>query len=262
MCAAKVKSWGEIADWYDKKQGERGDLWHRTLIDPTLLSVIGDCRGSEVLDLGCGNGYLARRLARKGAVMAAVDQSAKMIKNAKAHDPKNRLKITYLRADAANLRFPEESFDLVFANMSLMDIEDAEGAVGEVARVLKRGGRFVASICHPCFDTNMNSGWISEKLPGEKRRVYRKVRGYRLPSSGAVPWRLKSGEKTFTVGFHRPLSWYARVLWSNGLPITALEEPEPTDEFHRRESEQEGDLDSPGLREVPLQLVIEARKIG
>ena len=96
----KLKNWEDISDWWDNKQGESGDLWHRSLIDPVLLKLIGDCRGKEILDLGCGNGYLARRLAREGARVTAIDSSLRMIKNAQARDPKNTLKITYIHTDA------------------------------------------------------------------------------------------------------------------------------------------------------------------
>lgn len=62
-----VEAWEELAAWYDEKMGDEGDLWHRTLIDTGLLQVLGPVRGLELLDLGCGNGYLCRRFAREGA---------------------------------------------------------------------------------------------------------------------------------------------------------------------------------------------------
>ena len=253
--------WEGLADWYDRKQGETGDLWHRTLIDPGLLRVVGECRGKDILDLGCGNGYLSRRLAVKGARMTAVDGSSRMIKNAKARDRGSGVR--YLRSDAGRLKgIPDAKFDLVFANMSLMDMSDssAEGALGEVARVLRRGGRFVASISHPCFDVMSNSGWVAEKSAGEDPVVYRKVTGYREAFSEKVPWRMVDGSRRYTVGYHRPLSWYARVLSSKGLAITAMEEPEPTREFVEAE-QRGGDLDGPGALEVPLHLVIEAVRL-
>lgn len=61
-----IRDWQDFADWWDKKQGEDGDLWHRTLIDPAVLRVLGDVHSKEVLDLGCGNGYFSRRLALMG----------------------------------------------------------------------------------------------------------------------------------------------------------------------------------------------------
>ena len=252
--------WEGLADWYDRKQGETGDLWHRTLIDPGLLRVVGECRGKDILDLGCGNGYLSRRLAVKGARMTAVDGSSRMIKNAKARDRGSGVR--YLRSDAGRLKgIPDAKFDLVFANMSLMDIEDAEGAIREAARVLKEGGRFVASISHPCFDIMSNSSWVAEKAPSEPVRVFRKVTGYRKQFSQDVKWNVGDGRKKSTRGFHRPLSWYARTLSGNGLAITRLEEPEPTSEFIRKEQEDPGDLDAPGFLEVPLHLVIEAVRV-
>jgi ubiquinone/menaquinone biosynthesis C-methylase UbiE len=257
-----LKEWEDLSDWYDKKQGEAGDLWHRELIDPVLLRVIGNCRGLSVLDLACGNGYISRRLARSGAKVTALDSSPKMVKNARAHDPKNSLKIRYIVSEATRMAgIPDGSLDLVFANMSLMDIEDAEGAVAEVSRVLKKGGRFVASIPHPCFLVESNSGWVMEKNAFEPPKVYRKVRAYRKLFSEKVPWRVGETERRFTREFHRPLSWYARVLSSSGMAITALEEPEPTKEFLEKEAEKEGDLDSKGFLEVPLHLVIEATKL-
>ncbi len=252
-----MTSWEELSDWYDRKQGESGDLWHRALIDPVLLRLIGDCRDKEILDLGCGNGYLARRFAREGARVTAVDSSFRMIKNAQAHDPENTLKIVYIHSDANRLNMVNDaSFDVVFANMSLMDIEDAEGAVREVSRVLKgSGGRFVASISHPCFDNGSNSGWITEKTAGEPRRTYRRIRAYRRPFSEDILWKLENNERKFTKSYHRPLNWYGRILSSKGLAITALEEPEPTEEFLEKEE------DSPGFIEVPLHLVFEAIKL-
>src|SRR5713101_584599 len=257
-----MSDWEDLSDWYDKKQGETGDLWHRALIDPPLLKLIGSCQGKDVLDLGCGNGYLSRRLARDGARVTAVDSSTKMIQNAKTHDPNNSLGIRYMVANANRMSdIKDASHDLVFANMSLMDIEDAEGTIHEVARILKSPkGRFVASISHPCFDTGSQSGWVMEKWAFDRPKIYRKVRAYRTPFSDKIPWALSSGLQKHTLGFHRPLNWYASIFNKNGLYITALEEPMPTEEFLRKEREYEDDLDAKGFLEVPLHLVFEAVK--
>ena len=63
---ANDHGWEQMAAWYDEKMGDEGDLWHRALIDPTLLQVLGPVAGQRLLDLACGNGYLARRFARLG----------------------------------------------------------------------------------------------------------------------------------------------------------------------------------------------------
>ena len=177
-----------------------------------------------------------------------------MIKNARAHDSEDALKIAYIHSDADKLdSIRKESFDVVFANMSLMDIEDARGAISEVARVLKKGGRLVASICHPCFDNGSKSGWLVEKgMSGTT--TYRRIRAYRKPFKERTPWK-SAGKTRYTLSFHRPLNWYARVLHLSGLAITALEEPEPTEEFVKEER------DATGFAEVPLHLVFEAVKL-
>lgn len=253
-----MRDWEDLADWYDKKQGDTGDLWHRALIDPVLLRLLGDCRGKDVLDLGCGNGYLSRRLARKKARVTAVDSSLRMIKIARSHDPKSALKIRYLRSDASRLtRIANSSFDIVLANMSLMDIEDAARAIREASRVLRAGGKFVASICHPCFDNGLSSDWVAVKSTLQEPRVYRRVRGYRNLSAEKTPWRVGAKGRKYTRSFHRPLNWYARTLNSSGLAITGLEEPEPTKEL----LEGEDYLTGLGFLEVPLHLVIEAVKV-
>jgi len=257
-----VKDWEEIADWYNEKQGDTGDLWHRALIDPVLLRVVGTSRGKEILDLGCGNGYLSRKLARSGAKVTAVDSSQRMIRNARAHDPNGSLGISYVCCDARRMAvIPSSKFDLVFGNMSLMDIGDAEGAVKEVSRVLRSGGRFVASISHPCFDVMSNSRWIAEKRMGSPPVVYRQVTGYRKSFSEKVPWNSSQNRKSYTESYHRPLNWYARVFRNCGMAITKLEEPAPTREFIEEEQKEQGDFDGVGFLEVPLHLVIEAVKL-
>jgi ubiquinone/menaquinone biosynthesis C-methylase UbiE len=103
-----------------------------------------------------------------------------MILHAREREAKNPTGTEYLVADAALLdSLADGSFDLVVAGMALMDIVDAEGALREAGRVLRAGGRFVASMIHPCFDTGEeNSCWVAERYAYETR-VFRKVGRYR-----------------------------------------------------------------------------------
>jgi ubiquinone/menaquinone biosynthesis C-methylase UbiE len=249
------KGWEALSDWYDKKQGDSGDLWHRALIDPVLIRLVGDVSEKKILDLGCGNGYLSRKFAKVGAQVTAIDSSSSMVANARNHDPNNELKITYSVTGADHLgALEKEIFDVVFANMTLMDIENAEGAINEVSRVLKKNGRFVASISHPCFDNGKSSGWILEKTYLQTI-VSRKITAYRKLAFEEYPWRISEKERGWTRGYHRPLNWYGKIMKKAGLAITALEEPEPTAEF--LQNEQEGTW----FLEVPLHLVFEALKL-
>jgi ubiquinone/menaquinone biosynthesis C-methylase UbiE len=249
--------WDRMAEWWDKKIGDEGDLWHRTLIDPPLLRLAGDVAGLRVLDLACGNGYLSRRFARQGARVTGVDTNAPIIERARLREAREPLGITYQVGDAAQLgQLDDGAFDLVICNMALMDIEDAAGAIGEAARVLRHEGRFVASLSHPCFDKVNTSGWVIEQFYPETT-IWRKMSRYREVAVDDLPWLQVLDQTIYTRAYHRPLSWYFRAFRAAGLAVTALEEPEPTEEFLAAESPQ-----GPWIAEIPLHCVIEAWKAG
>ena len=251
-----IADWEAMADWYDAKQGDDGDTWHRTLIDPALLEVVGDVDSLRVLDLGCGNGYIARKLARGGGQVTGVDASAPIIAHARRREAATPLGIEYQVADAARLGVLEgETFDLVVANMCLMDIEDAGSTISELSRVLAPMGRLVASLSHPCFDQGPTSGWLVEKV-GLTTTVARKVGPYRDVFSAPIPWRI-DGKVHETLSFHRPLSWYFRSFRTAGFVVSRLEEPAPTEEFVELEQPE-----GPWIAQIPLHVVIEAVKWG
>jgi SAM-dependent methyltransferase len=181
-----------------------------------------------------------------------------MILHAREREAKNPTGTEYLVADAALLdSLADGSFDLVVAGMALMDIVDAEGALREAGRVLRAGGRFVASMIHPCFDTGEeNSCWVAERYAYETR-VFRKVGRYRELFEHRAEWRPRGRQEKVleTPYYHRPLSWYFRALRAAGLAVVAFKEPEPTDEFMAEASL------GPYLREVPLHCVVEARRL-
>ncbi|MFH1140869.1 MAG: class I SAM-dependent methyltransferase [Chloroflexota bacterium] len=251
-----ISYWDSLADWFDKRQGDEGDLWHRALINPTVLRVLGAVDGQRLVDLACGNGALARQLARRGAQVTGVDASARLITLAERREASNPLGIRYHASDATQLSIlGDASCEAVVCNMGLMDIADAERAIGEVYRVLRHNGRFVASIVHPCFDQGSGSAWIMEKS-GTVATIWRKVGRYRALSERVAVWNVGPGQVSSTPHYHRPLSWYFRAFKAAGFVVTGLEEPEPTQEF------MENDSEGPWIQEVPLHCVFEARKLG
>ncbi|HLV98939.1 MAG TPA: class I SAM-dependent methyltransferase [Ktedonobacterales bacterium] len=250
-----VTGWEQMAEWWDNKLGDDGDTWHRTLIDPPVFKLVGDVAGQRVLDLACGNGYISRRFARAGATVVGVDGTAPIIERARAREAREPLGIAYHVADAAHLEMLEASaFDLVVCNMALMDIADAAGAIGEVSRVLKPRGRFIASISHPCFDKIDTSGWAIEYIY-PNTTIWRKMSRYRELAVESVPWLNAGDQPVITRSYHRPLSWYFQAFRVAGLVVAAFEEPEPTEEFLANEKQ------GPWIAEIPLHCVIEAWKL-
>lgn len=247
--------WADLARWYDEKQGDAGDFWHRTLLDPALFRFIGEVGGLHVLDVPCGNGHNTRRLARLGAQVTGLDLSAPLIGRDRAREQREPLGITYHVADAARMdMLADASFDLVVCQMGLMDIPDAAGAIAEMGRVLRPGGRLVALFSHPCFDIPEASAWVEETMYPTST-MWRKVRRYAAPFAGQIYWRVR-GQLVSTASYHRPLSWYVRTLRAAGLVVTALEEPCPTEEFIAGEPEL-----AIGMADVPIHILIEACKV-
>lgn len=114
---------------------------------PAMLALAGEVAGRRVLDAGCGSGPLLAALRDRGAIVTGIDKSAAMVQLAR-----QRL------GDGADLRvaelggplpFPDDAFDDVTASLVLHYLEDWGAALGELRRVLKPGGRLIASVNHP-----------------------------------------------------------------------------------------------------------------
>jgi SAM-dependent methyltransferase len=197
---------------------------------------MGDVSGKSVLDAGCGEGRFARMLASRGARVTAIDISPRMIQLARAEERANPLGIDYIVTDMADLSMlSTETFDLAVAYVSLLDVEHYESAIREVARVLKRGGRFIFSLVHPCF-MMPGAAW-EPRQPGmiplmDEDKLYKKVDHYRP----ARPYRFHMWPTApaETVNFHRTLSDYASACRAAGLGIRDLTEPVPDAETVRQ----------------------------
>src|SRR5262249_13179483 len=160
-----------------------------------------DVAGLRVLDLACGNGYLSRRFARRGATVTGVDANAPIIERARRREAREPLGISYQVGDAAHLgHLDDGAFDLVICNMALMDIGDAAGAFREVARVRRREGRLVASLCHPCFDKVNPSGWAIEQIY-PVTTIWRKMSRYREIAVDEVPWLRITDQPIYTPAY-------------------------------------------------------------
>lgn len=159
--------WDAVAKKWHTEAGESG-VWHqKNDIDPVVLKLLGNVQGKHILEIGAGNGYLSRILAKKGAKVTATDVSSKMIGFAQEREKDAPLGVAYLTRDAAQLEgIKSKSYDAVVANMCLMDIADAKSAIQEVSRVLKKNGQFIFSITHPAF-SDFRQSWAIIKQKKE-----------------------------------------------------------------------------------------------
>ncbi|MGD0477655.1 MAG: class I SAM-dependent methyltransferase [Nitrososphaerales archaeon] len=241
------------------------DHFREEMNNPAALRMVGNVRDKLLLDLSCGEGYNTRILAKMGARVIGVDFSKEMIRLARERERRDRLGIRYCVSDAADLKELEsESLDVVTCFMALMDIEHNEDAISQAARVLKKNGRFIFSITHPCFEygDTVGGGPIAERKyeegtenAAERKAVHLEVRRYFGITKSEVSWDMKRLVEPFrTTSFHRALTDYFQALHKSGLVVTRLLEPKPT---------SKGVSEHPSLRKhalIPHSMVIEARR--
>lgn len=104
-----------------------------------LLELLAPRPGERILDLGCGTGDLAQKIAECGATVIGLDSSSDMIAAARAKYPA----IEFMLGDATNFYF-DDAFDAVFSNATLHWVKPPEDAVRCISNALKPSGRFVA----------------------------------------------------------------------------------------------------------------------
>jgi SAM-dependent methyltransferase len=105
-----------------------------------VLEWLAAMPGERILDLGCGDGQLSRRIVANGATVVGADISPEMVEAARSRG------IVAMEASAEQLPFSENAFDAVFSNAALHWVRDQDAMMAEVRRVLKPGGRFVAEM--------------------------------------------------------------------------------------------------------------------
>jgi SAM-dependent methyltransferase len=197
----------------------------------------------RTLDLGCGEGRLARDLAALGHDVVGVDASPTMIEAARAATPELELHL----ADAAALPFEEETFDLVVAFMSLQDVDDLDGAVREAARVLRDEGRLCIAIVHP-----LNSAGT---FAGDDPDSPFVIEGSYLEPSRYVDEIAREGLEITFVSVHRPLEAFTSALTDAGFVIERLREPAVPDHAIVQEHSRR-------WQRLPLFLHLRALKVG
>ncbi|MDA1478006.1 class I SAM-dependent methyltransferase [Bacillus changyiensis] len=232
-----MKRWDRFADTYSQNHTEHGDTHKEVFLNPAIFSFIETITNQNVLDAGCGEGYLSRMLAKSGAHVTAVDYSARMIEIAKKRTPQD-LQIHYQQGNCEDLHFLEDhSFDLIIANMVIHDLANYEKAFREMYRLLRDQGTFIFTILHPCFVTP-ESGW--EKTE-EGKKLHWNVDQYFY--EGAYEQRLGDQEKMLF--FHRTLTSYINTLMKTGFRLEGIIEPKPTEELLKQYPSFEEDFRCP-----------------
>jgi len=217
--------WGSetVARWWQEGFTGGADPEYEEQIIPLAIEHLAGAR--RVLDVGCGEGQIARALV--DARVVGVDPTWAQLEVARSRGGGR----AYVRAAADALPVAGASFDAVVACLVFEHIHAVDAAIAEVARVLEPGGRFVFFLNHPLLQTP-NSGWIDDHVLDPPEQYWR-IGAYLVENET-----IEEVDKNIFIPFvHRPLSRYVNALASNGLTIVRMEEPAPPPGFLARAAE-------------------------
>jgi SAM-dependent methyltransferase len=194
------------ADWYDAYvTGHAARHTERTTA--ALRATLGPGPG-VCLDLGCGTGVHAAALRALGWHVVGVDLSREQLRHA-------RHRVPVAVADVRRLPVPAKAIDAAVATLIHTDVEDWDGTLREVARVLRPGGRFVYVGVHPCF-----VGPFAERAGG---RVCIHP-GYGRSGLTFEGPGIGNGIRPRVGVWHRPLAEVINAVFAAGLSLTRVEE--------------------------------------
>lgn len=197
-----VESWDKNAlPWTVAVRG--GHIESRVqATDQAIVDAILSRSPYAVLDIGCGEGWLARELAARNIHVVGVDVVPTLIQVAQGAGGGDFRTMSYEEIAAGKLEGP---FDAVVCNFSLLGNESVEGVFGAIPSLLGSHGSFVVQTLHPviaCGDRPYRDGWREGSWGG-----------FGADFSDPAPW------------FFRTLESWIGLFVSNGLRLRAIREP-------------------------------------
>lgn len=241
----RAPSWEEHADWWQQEFTEGADAEYVEQIVPLALEHLAGCR--RIVDIGTGEGQIARALAGAGGVeVVGADPTAAQVAEAarRGGGP------LYVRAGCTALPFADAAFDGALVCLVFEHVDDLDTSLAEVARVLESGGRFVCMLNHPLIQTP-ESGMVVDHVL-EPPETYWRVGPY-LREAVTID---EVAKGVFVRFVHRPLSRYVNGLIGAGFDLEAMVEPSPPPGFLARAPEYEHEL----VATTPRLLLLRARR--
>lgn len=211
------REWDAIADLRFRQIEQGTDLSYHHVLVPTVLSLAAPLAGKSVLDAGCGTGFLTDLLAQEAASVVGVDLSPRQIELAQRYHSASNVDYLCGPLETVIRGFPKDRFDVVVANMALMDVLNLDEFVAAGASVLQDEGVFVFTITHPWF---WPSYWRYDVADW-----FRYTDEIVIEAPFEIS--LDSGSGAVSTHVHRPLFRYIESASRAGLFLNELREPLP-----------------------------------
>lgn len=215
------KGWDVISKSYQQKSKISLEDVHYGPISPgeSELNLLGNVRGKDVLEIGCGGGQNVIVLVKWGARSVGLDISEEQIKYARRLAKKENIDISFYIGSMEDLSmFQEERFDIVLSSFGIGYVENLTKTFKEVFRVLRKGGLFVFADVHPIANRGRAILYGKRKIWGISNYFDRRKRLW--------TWRVE-GKRAKFQGYHRTIQDYFDLLLTAGFVIEKILEPEP-----------------------------------
>lgn len=200
-----ASEWDVLASIRDRQLRDGLDTSHRDTLSPFVLDHTSGVAPKSILDVGCGTGVLTRRLASIADQVVGIDPSVKSI--AMAQETEQVPQIRFVKSSVEDFaRSADQKFDVVVANMVLMDVANLESALGAIAHLTRSAGAFVATFTHPWF-WPVYWGYAEEEWFDYRRETFIEA-----------PFSI-SGEsvREFSTHIHRPIDRYVEGVVEAGF---------------------------------------------
>ena len=211
---------------------------------PEFQKMLPDFTHKRVLDLGCGYGWHCKYASANGAsYVLGTDISHKMLERAEKINAGSGIEYRCIAME--DLRFPDETFDVVLSSLAFHYVRDFVPLVHNISRWIKHGGEFVFSVEHPVFTSYGTQDWYYDE---DGEILHFPVDHYYDEGKREAVF---LGETV--VKYHRTLTTYLNTVLQNGFEIRHIVEPQPPDSM----------LGLPGMQDEmrrPLMLLVSAIK--
>jgi ubiquinone/menaquinone biosynthesis C-methylase UbiE len=221
-----------FATYWNERAGADGEAYKQYVVDPIMLPLVGELENKVVLDAGCGNGYLARKLlAQNPSQVILMDISKHNLEIAAENckDPR----VTFLEQDATERwDLPPNSVDLVYSNFMLNEVENIETPITETFRVLRPKGVFIFSVTHPSWALYI---YAQEQAGVHSNKIRNLGNYFRRGSADFImrgdtksnpALKDKYNQEWEVMHYQRPLSDYYNQLVDAGFVVKRILEPE------------------------------------
>ena len=211
--------WETNAAWWQARFTRGVDAEYSEQILPLLADGLDGC--ARVLDVGCGEGQVARPAAASGATVVGLDGSSAQL----AEAVRRGGGVHYLRGGATALPVRSGALDAVVLCLVVEHVAELEDLVAETARVLRPGGVALVVMNHPLLHSP-DSCWVDDHL-ADPPECYWRIGPY-LPDAVLD----EEVDEGVVVRFHhRPLSTYVNLWAAEGMFVEQMVEPAPPEDF-------------------------------